>query len=187
MLKNIILSLIIACVFSSFADAHGHHGHPYKYSTWSYYPMYSWGYPYFYGSYYWNTYPQNVYRHTLPNDKYYQNRINGLKAQYESEQLQKNNPKRYVPKQGNLSPSFKHNGKKYDSYSEFKKSDAYYEMKAEAWMRNLTRKAEASIEKKKETEDFKRLKELKELSGKQKLQLPNKRRVEAIMGKDFLK
>lgn len=69
----------------------------------------------------------------------------------------------------------------------FYKSELYYEIQARKWMKELTRKAEESLAKKEDAAQLERYRELKNLSNKQKLYLGSRRRVERVMGKEFLK
>ena len=67
----------------------------------------------------------------------------------------------------------------------FRHSQLYYEINARKWMKELTKKAEISLAKKKDREQLQRYKELRGMSNRQKLSLKNHRRVEEMMGANF--
>lgn len=125
---------------------------------------------------------------SLAGDYYYKNPADGFYYPYVFYSPLPYHPRIVEKQPKKINKTKKHRPhKKYESYEEFKKSDAYLEMKAERWMRELTKKAEASLAKKKELENLQRYNELKNMSAKQKFNLKSQRRVEKIMGKDFSK
>lgn len=188
-MKKAVCAIAILLGLVSMAQASGHHHHSGGTVAWwpGYYGYGVWPYSYGWYGYYYYPQPRKV---RLPNDEYYRRRSSGAEARfkYEQEVLERQRLKNATRKAApHEEPSFTYNGKRWSSYKSFKTSPEYMEMKARAWMKDLTVKAEKSLEQKKLQENYDRTRELRGMSFSKRQHYRNGKVVEKEMGKNWWK